>query len=209
MNKYGWKHIVSMSPKLFSLKSTGGIRVYSRWPILNNYQHVYKHCGGIDCHASKGVLYARILKEDQPFNVFATHLQDGLKKESVRREQLKELYAFMATIEIPHEPVIFSGDMNTHSLAEIDNLQTILHSKLPVFIGKQKFSIDPKTNSLVGKDGSYKTCSDQYKSENICTCCRPSLLDHIVYSTETRFLQPISSTIQVIPLQSLQPLIYN
>ena len=115
----------------------------------------------------------------------------------------------MATIEIPHEPVTFSGDMNTHSLAEIDNLQTILHSKLPVFIGKQKFSIDPKTNSLVGKDGSYKTCSDQYKSENICTCCRPSLLDHIVYSTETRFLQPISSTIQVIPLQSLQPLIYK
>lgn len=39
-----------------------------------------------------------------------------------------------------------------------------------------------------------------------CPCCPHEMLDYILYSTETKYLQPTKAEIQIIPLKSITPL---
>ena len=101
----------------------GGVMIVSRWPIevrdrLSFHDQQLRpitDCRGVDCHADKGVVYARIRKEERTFHVFGTHLQAGSDREDVlvRAGQLLVIRDWMdARMIPPTETVIVAGDMN-------------------------------------------------------------------------------------------------
>ncbi|CAI5710500.1 unnamed protein product [Peronospora destructor] len=81
-------------PDPFTSILNGGVIIVSKWPILKEAQHVYRHaCHYSDCLAAKGVKYARLLKTvnglQKIFNVFATHMQAWSTPEA-RADRIKQ-----------------------------------------------------------------------------------------------------------------------
>lgn len=223
MAKYGWKYhtqiLCSLGQSLFKKQTGGGCIIFSKWPILSVRRYNYKSCTGGDCCASKGVIYARIVKTlengiNQPINVFVTHLQawPSFKEDIVRENQLDELmYDFMYDIQIAKnrsEIVLYQGDFNTENT---DMLEYKLDAKIPTQIGSQRHSFDAKTNILVGKDGmaDYFGCGNIYRKTLKCPCCPGYMLDYILYSKSPFYVKPTKSTIEVVPLKSTKPLVFE
>ncbi len=250
--KYGWKYstpvVEGVALSTHGSAVNGGSLIVSRWPILANYQAVYHDASaGDDTIAAKGVMYIRIMKEEngikQAFNIFGTHLQawSNEKGAAARAKQLQQLKDFENQLGIPtdgSEPVIYQGDMNTDQINypnEVQNMLNVLNAKFPEKIGEQKYSSDPSTNFLVGKDGAAddNKCLLTYQQNlnngrpNLqtrskctfpgsddkclayCSCCPHEMLDYILYCQENKYLQPISSTVEIIPLKSVNELTYD
>lgn len=153
----------------------GGVVLVSRWPILREDQIVYRDaCTGADCLAAKGVAYARVNKTEggasKVFNVFATHMQAWSSDEDkkVRRAQAAQFKAFVIEMTIPaDEPVLMAGDFNVDMVrgpGEVADLLSILSAEMPAFAGDVRFTSDPHTNVLVGRDGAADDCDDGYEA---------------------------------------------
>ncbi|KAI9909643.1 hypothetical protein PsorP6_014623 [Peronosclerospora sorghi] len=156
--KLGFEHSTSILDG--PAATNGGVIIVSKWPILKEAQHLYgTTCHGTDCLAAKGVKYARVLKSvngvSKIFNVFATHLQ---------------MRKFIDAVGIPaHEPLILAGDFNVDNQTfrdEVTNLELTLKAHEPLRIGNQRYTSDPHTNVLVGRDGAAgdNKCKAQYES---------------------------------------------
>lgn len=94
---------------------TGGVMIFSKWPIEKEAQIIYNATTGSDSYAAKGAVYARIDKGGLHYNVFGTHLEANRSVEDVRvrRKQLTELENFVDRSGISsREPVLIAGDMN-------------------------------------------------------------------------------------------------
>ena len=148
----------------------GGVVIVSRWPIVKQDQMVYHGaCTFADCLAAKGVVYVRIIKEGKKaFNIFATHMQAWPQDKSrgrsdparIRKQQAKMMANFVKLQQVPaKEPVIFQGDFNTDMVLfpnEVLELIDTLSAHKPNLTTKnwgQRFSSDPTSNILVGRDG--------------------------------------------------------
>jgi len=96
------------------LKRHGGVVILSRWPIELERQRLFGDaCTGMDCLVDKGVLYARIDKQDQTFHLFASHLQSGVDDRQTRAAQLRTIKRMIDELEIPtDEPVLIGGTLN-------------------------------------------------------------------------------------------------
>ena len=57
---------------------------------------------------------------------------------------------------------------------------------------------------FTSSDGKLNVSSKAY-----CPCCPHEMLDYIMYSTSSKYLQPESSNIEIIPLKSITPLTYQ
>lgn len=94
----------------------GGVMIVSRWPIIDQAQTVFGSlCSGWDCSADKGVVYAKVCKNNRPFHVFGTHMQAGQQQmhHDIRRAQLLLIRNFIDNLNIPAtEPVVIAGDFN-------------------------------------------------------------------------------------------------
>ena len=174
-SKLGWKyHTDVLNSSVF--QPNGGVTIVSKWPIVKTDQHIYKAGIGTDKLASKGCMYVKINKNGKMFNVFATHLQAWNEQadQDTRVLQLKEMKTFAESQQISkNEAVLYSGDFNTDMIntpSEVDQLINTLNSKLPKIIGEQKFTSDPKTNSLVGQDGASSNCDQEYYC-SVCWSC--------------------------------------
>jgi endonuclease/exonuclease/phosphatase family metal-dependent hydrolase len=128
---------------------TGGVMIFSRWPIETEDQIVFKAGSGMDALAAKGVSYARINKNGFIFHVFGTHLQSGTDDAKTREQQLEEMRNFMLAKNIPvTQPVFLAGDFN---IIEGSNEESELNSLLNVQdvenIG-YPYSVDALTNGM-------------------------------------------------------------
>eukprot|EP00656_Telonema_subtile_P040355 TRINITY_DN45410_c0_g1_i1.p1 TRINITY_DN45410_c0_g1~~TRINITY_DN45410_c0_g1_i1.p1 ORF type:complete len:467 (-),score=64.91 TRINITY_DN45410_c0_g1_i1:186-1586(-) len=152
----------------------GGVLIGSKWPILREDQIVYRHdCSGSDCLAAKGAKYARVIKTvnnvSKIFNVFATHMQAWYSPQDLkdRVEQAEQLRQFIDTQQIDRsEPVLISGDFNTDLVrypGEVHSLLHALNATLPELVGAQRYTSDPSSNLLVGRDGAAGTCNSAYE----------------------------------------------
>lgn len=224
MAKYGWKYhtnvLCSLGNPFIKKMTGGGCIIFSKWEISSIKKYIYKNACGLDKCASKGIIYARILKildngKVQPINVFTTHLQAGFtdKDEIIREMQLDEIRKeFLESIDIPtnnSEIVLYQGDFNTN---DKEMLEHRLEAKIPSQIGDEfLYSFDPTTNVLVGKDGTADDfrCGDIYRKTLNCPCCPKLMIDYILYSINPAFLQPTYSNMQVVPLMSRDEIVYN
>ncbi|GLE03466.1 hypothetical protein PINS_up012368 [Pythium insidiosum] len=162
-------------PNPFTSLINGGVLVVSKWPIVREAQHVYRHaCHYSDCLAAKGVKYARVVKTVngtiKVFNVFATHMQawstpQGRGDRVLQAQQMRE---FVDAMRIPHhEPLILAGDFNVDNTTykeEVQHLVELLGAHMPTRVGDQLYTSDPRSNLLVGRDGAANSnkCSAEY-----------------------------------------------
>ncbi len=140
---------------------TGGVMIFSRWPIEVEDQIVFKAGSGMDDLAAKGVSYARINKNGFVFHVFGTHLQSGSDDAKTREQQLVEMRNFMLAKNIPTtQPVFLAGDFNImQGSHEEDNLNSVLNVQDVKNIG-YPYSVDALTNGM-------STSSDRAKIDYI------------------------------------------
>ncbi|WP_103866345.1 sphingomyelin phosphodiesterase [Aquimarina sp. I32.4] len=160
----------------------GGVRVFSKYPILNKHQYIFNASGygTPDYYSNKGAVYVEIEKNNKRYHIVGTHLQadhDNYDGTTVRLNQLKEIKKWVNSFQIPlSEPLFYAGDMNVEYTNEntYDSMQTILNATI-------SYQFDPSvdmgtysnTNSLV---------QDQYPDYN-------DTLDYILIDKEHK--QPI------------------
>jgi phospholipase C len=154
---YGWPYALprlSAAPLAHGrlVLSNGGIFIASRWPIVASDQMIFRACSASDCLAAKGVQYARIQKtvdgQAKIFHVFGTHLQGyrGTDVAGVRRQQLRELAAFVRQLALPDdEPVLLAGDFNVRGPdgPAFQDLVETLNVMVPAIVGPQRATMDP------------------------------------------------------------------
>ena len=164
----------------------GGVFIASKWPIELEAQFKYDNCSGVDCLSPKGAVYARILKQDQTYHVFGTHLQaensDAAK--AARLAQLGELKDFIGLQNISsQQAVIIAGDMNVDKIAsanEYQNMLLALDAAEPGIANySHPFSDDDATNQMASEQ---------------------SWLDYVLFSRS--HAQPIQAEEAVLVLKS-------
>lgn len=131
---------------------SGGVMIFSRYPIEAEDSIVYRNCAGDDCLANKGAVYARVLKKNKLYHIVGTHLQawNNDKARDARKNQLLQLTQFIQQKNIPTEqPLLMAGDFNFHEGSkEFTDALSSLNAMLPVNMGHQ-YSVDSTVNAMV------------------------------------------------------------
>lgn len=171
----------------------GGVFIASKWPIELEAQFKYDNCSGVDCLSPKGAVYARILKQDQKYHVFGTHLQaeNSSAAKDARLAQLGELKDFINLQNISsQQAVIIAGDMNVDkitSASEYQNMLTALNAAEPnVANYSHPYSDDDATNQMASEQ---------------------SWLDYVLYSRD--HAQPVQAEEAVLVLKSNDQDMFN
>lgn len=165
----------------------GGVITYSKYPIVEQAQHVFDNCRGTDCAADKGVLYTKIIKDSRPYHLFNLHLGSWNSREhrNIRMLQVGEILAFVERLGLPEdEPVIFGGDFNIakHKFPlDFTQMLRVLDLQEPSLKGALTYSYDPLVNQNLSD-------SDQSAQER---------LDYLLYSNNGSVMAS-SSKIEVL-----------
>jgi len=129
-----------------------GTRILSRWPFTLEDDFNYNPCDGIQCAATRSVIYAQINKQGNPYHVFATHTQssDDDVNRSARLAQLDEMGEYIRSLNIPaDEAVIMAGDFNVNKIGlpeDRDYLENVLAATEPENRG-HNYTYDANTNT--------------------------------------------------------------
>ncbi len=129
-----------------------GTRILSRWPFTLEDNFNYNPCDGIQCAATRAVIYAKINKQGNPYHVFATHTQssDDDVNRAARLAQLQEMGDYIRGLNIPaDEAVIMAGDFNVNKIGlpqDRDYLESILGATEPENRG-HNYTYDANTNA--------------------------------------------------------------
>jgi len=128
-----------------------GTRILTPWPVEIEKSLKYTNCNGIQCAATRGVIYTRINKQGYIYHVFATHTQssDDDANRAARLAQLEEMGEFIREQNIPaDEAVILAGDFNVNKIGlpgDRDQMEYILNATEPENKG-HNLSFDSNTN---------------------------------------------------------------
>ncbi|CAM3736699.1 sphingomyelin phosphodiesterase [Vibrio aquimaris] len=147
----------------------GGVLTFSKYPIVQQAQHVFQNCKGTDCSADKGILYTKIMKGDSPFHLFNVHLGawNSQAYRNIRTLQVGEIFAFIDQLDLPNnEPVIIGGDFNIakHKFPlDFEQMQRVLDLEEPTLEGSLEYSFDPYLNEHL----SYSEESDRERLDYI------------------------------------------
>ena len=129
-----------------------GTRILSRWPFTLEDNFNYNPCNGIQCAATRAVIYAKINKQGNPYHIFATHTQssDDDANRAARLAQLQEMGDYIRSLNIPeNEAVIMAGDFNVNKIGlpqDRDYLENILAATEPENRG-HNYTYDANTNA--------------------------------------------------------------
>jgi endonuclease/exonuclease/phosphatase family metal-dependent hydrolase len=165
----------------------GGVLIISRWPIETESQITFNSCDAEDCLSSKGVIYAQINKNGNPYHLFGTHTQawNDPVNQSTRLSQFHQMRNFIDSRNISTDaPVIIAGDLNVDSL----NYQQEYNTMLSVLNAAE-----------VPRNGGYAYSYNGHI--NNWTDGGPENLDYVLYSTAHR--QPIASEAKVLTPRSI------
>lgn len=129
-----------------------GTRILSRWPFELEGSEKFDDCNGIQCAATRGVIYTKIQKQGKPYHVFATHTQssDDDDNRNARKAQLQQMGDYIRSLNIPSdEPVIMAGDFNVNKIGlpeDRDYMEAVLTAQEPINQG-HNLSYDGDTNT--------------------------------------------------------------
>ena len=128
-----------------------GTFIFSRWPIDVEKHFFFDDCNGIQCVASRAVIYTKIRKRGNPYHVFATHTQssDDQPNRDARLKQINQMAGFIQGLNLPvNEPVIYAGDFNVNKVGlpqDRDTMETVLSAVEPTNLG-HNLTFDSNTN---------------------------------------------------------------
>jgi endonuclease/exonuclease/phosphatase family metal-dependent hydrolase len=105
---------VAVGPGKSAGRTSSGLMIASKWPIVRSEKMVFDRCSGTDCLANKGALLTRLDVDGVgEVDVVATHL-NAAGGDSLRSQQLAQILELVAR-ESGDRPVILAGDFNFHS----------------------------------------------------------------------------------------------
>jgi hypothetical protein len=205
------------SEQIKSLKRAvnGGIIIFSRYPIVHQHQEVFTECTDSDAFSAKGFSHTVLDIFGQHIHVIGTHTQAWYSNEHVRirHAQFRQIRAYVDTLNIPDsEPLFYAGDMNVDLYTDTEEMHMmldILDASLPeINIDKNRFTVDPPTNQLVGNDedtmyGSEEYpngCYDEYMKTLSCPCAPRVWYDYVLVSN--RGAQPSQTSLRCHPLKT-------
>ena len=128
-----------------------GTFIFSRWPIDAEEHFFFDDCNGIQCAASRAVIYTKIRKQGNPYHVFATHKQssDDQPNRDARLAQINQMAGFIQSLNLPaNEPVIYAGDFNVNKIGlpeDRDTMESVLSAVEPINTG-HNLTFDSNTN---------------------------------------------------------------
>ena len=188
--------LCSRHPRI--LLENGGVILVSKHPIFFQENIIYNssEITGTDSLSAKGILYSKILINNEYFHIFATHMQawNEKKDEVMRYYEGRRINKYILEKKIPSEESVFIvGDLNVDKInneKEINHFP-IMNAGIPKIIGNQKYTSDPNTNELVGRDGQKKPYNNEW-------------LDYCLYSKNYNI--PKSSNMECIPIKLKKPI---
>lgn len=112
----------------------GGIKIYSKYPILSQEQTIFRQGSTEDGIAAKGAVRITIVKEGQKINIIATHTQSGKNEPqfSQKISQFRQIRTDLLDNLPEDEPILIAGDFNLDPIgqgAAFTNVLGILKSK--------------------------------------------------------------------------------
>ena len=135
----------------FSLKTSDGIWILSRYPIKRVGATRFKNKSGFDNRmARKGALMVEVNKNGQKFQIIGTHLNSGGSLE-LRTHQLKQIKEDL--VDRYHEdnvPVVIAGDFNIDKseYGGLDSILATLNVENYELEGDLKYTYDHTNNDL-------------------------------------------------------------
>ncbi|MEK6625745.1 MAG: endonuclease/exonuclease/phosphatase family protein, partial [Bdellovibrionota bacterium] len=97
-----------------------GLLLLSKYPIVQSDYKIYSKCGGFDCFANKGIMWAKInVPGIGDINVFNTHTNAG-SSNKIKTSQLVEAWDFIQA-HLGGRSTVFMGDMNFAPGSELYN----------------------------------------------------------------------------------------
>ncbi|KAL3317545.1 hypothetical protein Ciccas_003805 [Cichlidogyrus casuarinus] len=178
MAYHGWRYRTKVLalPSPGSIFYSGGVQIYSKWPILEIKESVFpRHWHFLldaEFYANKGVLYVKIDKGGVPIHVFGTHAHsgDGEQDHQARMTEMNAIAKLKDGLNIPEdELVVFAGDFNGYKVQrpnQYNELMKTLNASDCTMQGATLFTYDRSRNPFVKQDQE------------------SSLLDFILYSKE-------------------------
>lgn len=172
--------------------TNGGVKIVSRYPILEKHQYVFRSSGKgtADGSSNKGAVYVAVEKDGRKYHVVGTHLQadqGSFDGSGTRNLQMTELSQWISSFSIPKdEPIIYAGDMNVESTNQsaFADMKRLLASETLYIFDPLRATYSNVSNSIV---------KERYPDYN-------DTLDYILVSNQHR--QPtVSSTIEIIRFQ--------
>ncbi|MCO5249754.1 MAG: sphingomyelin phosphodiesterase [Chitinophagales bacterium] len=135
----------------FSLKTSDGIWILSKYPVKRVGATRFERSSGIDNRmARKGALMVEINKDGQKFQVIGTHLNSGgtLQLRTGQLKQIKE--ELVDRYHQDNVPVIIAGDFNIDKYEDggLDSMLTALNVDDYELEGKIKHTYDHTKNDL-------------------------------------------------------------
>lgn len=193
MKKYGYKYrsekVGTSVFGLFKFKlEDGGVKIYSKHPIIEQDDIVYSKGGKEDKISAKGSTYIKVNKYGKKFNIFATHLQSGRTDElnEIKLHQVSELKEFINKQKIKEEePIFIGGDFNI----DLHSQKILLEKVIEELEAEQlEIHIDSLTHTTNTDFSSRETSKISTK-----------WLDHIFYLKDNK--SPIKSNIKSIHIK--------
>jgi len=201
LKQIGFKYTVDLGRQWGKFKGSG-LLIVSKYPIIESKHYYFsttkKEVSNTDSFASKGILLAKIKKNNLNYNIINTHFQAWVKNYKQRALASLAMRNFIKNnITNKEEPVIICGDLNEDKI-HLPKRVSLLYQIMDVLEPKRlkntpKFTYNRKLNEFVGLDGSTYTFSQS--------------IDYILYSKQHK--QPVSSNYKIIQLLSLNKYFAN
>jgi len=99
--------------KVVTYKRSGGVLIFSKYPLTELESIKYSRCKGIDCAGNKGAMLVEVQHPAHKFQLFGTHMQAGGNHE-IKKSQYEEAAELLKRHQQQGMPQFVAGDFNTH-----------------------------------------------------------------------------------------------
>ncbi|KAF9392378.1 hypothetical protein CPB97_002069 [Podila verticillata] len=134
----------------------GGVVVFSKWPIKEQHQYIFKNYCGVDGWSNKGFAQVILNYRGTNLHVYGTHMQSDNKGCSwgqaaqVRASNLELWRSYIDDTNVPaNELIILAGDFNIErDTAEFNSFLTNFQVDQPVSYQGHPHTLDTDDNSI-------------------------------------------------------------
>ncbi|KAF9929519.1 hypothetical protein FBU30_001489 [Linnemannia zychae] len=134
----------------------GGVVVFSKWPIEEQHQYIFKYYCGFDRLANKGFAQVILNYRGAKLHIYGTHMQSDdstcLRGEAaqVRKRNLDYWRSYIDNNDVPpNELILFAGDFNIErNTKEFDSLLTDFEVDQPDSYQGHPHTLDTSDNSI-------------------------------------------------------------
>ncbi|KAG0345603.1 hypothetical protein BG004_003484 [Podila humilis] len=169
--------------------ANGGVVIFSKWPIKEAHQCIYKHYCGSDGASDKGFAQVIIDYKGTNLHVYGTHMQSddrlcfqGMAAKA-RKQNLDYWYSWMRGSRVPaDELIILAGDFNIERRSAESNrlVSSDLGLLEPSLYLGHPYTLDFKDNSIARYNGGPSEYLDYVFVEKNHSACVKNITQNVL-----------------------------